>query len=184
MRVATAGVPQAAASVIVLAPTLAGGGRARSQADGRGRGHIVVEAARQVHPRSRAGVVDLRLQGLTAVALPHYDDLEVGDGRPHGEQGADEELEALHGDQPPNGHHEGRLALGPAGREAGIDAGRHDRHPLGVESEVVDELVARRLGERDDRGETVEGRRDPRLEEAPGRARFGGRVMSHISAWT
>ncbi len=57
----------------------------------------------------------------------------------------------------------------PPGGEPRIDAGRHDVHARRLEPQLRDQLLLRRLRERDDRRAAVDRRRDPRLDRVPER---------------
>ena len=133
MRVATAGVPHAAASVTVIPHP------SRADALGQHPGPpvevdhvVVVQVPGERDVALGTGVVDLRLELLAAVALAHDDELEVRVAGAQPDDRVDEELEALHRHEPADGDHERRRRLLAAGREARVDARRdhvHHRRP-------------------------------------------------------
>jgi hypothetical protein len=61
-----------------------------------------------------------------------------------GDQCLDEQLEALDGDQPADGHHQGRVGALAVGRELGLDTGGRHRDPFGRDPEAFHDLLSGR----------------------------------------
>ena len=136
MRVATAGVPQAAASVSVIpqpsrADVLASDPRPAVEVDEL----VVVEAPGKADPALGVELVDLRLELVAPVALADDHRLEAGMARLQRDERVDEQVEALHRHEPADARR--RAASGdfsPPGVNRGSMPGRHDVHAVGLEA--------------------------------------------------
>jgi hypothetical protein len=104
-------------------------------------------------------------EGLAVVALADQHRLEAGLALLERDQRLDQDVVALHRDEPAGGDDEGVLGLrGGAGREDGVDPGGDDVDPVGPVAELVDQLVLGRPRQRDDPRPPVEERGDPALD--------------------
>ena len=165
IRVATVGVPQAAASVRV-SPNPSRTGRA---------GHhpgpavpvdelVVGDPAGPLDPAG-AGVAGDGLEAVAVGSVAHDRGLERRHGGLGPHEGGDQLLDALLGHEAAHGHDEGGGRAGPAGGEAVGDAVRGDRDAGRVGAVVVDDLVTGGIGCGHEAPALVDGRHREALDE-------------------
>ena len=184
MRVATAGVPHAAASVIVMPqPSCARRAREHPRPPVEVEQRRVVDATGQRDPLGRRRAPRPGARARRARSPRPRSPPAARAGAPSRSASASiSTSKRFTGTSRPTATTSGVGRCAPARRERRIDAGRHHRDVRRPEVQLAHDLVLRRLRQRDDRRAAVQRRRDPELDRRGRAARGAAGASSPTSS--
>ncbi len=126
---------------------------------------VVGDPSRQPDPLLGAERLHESFEVLALIAVADHDHLEIGDTLAGLGRDTDHLVEPLGGHEATDGEDERPRMLRPTRGEAGLDSGRYDLDAVGLQSHELDELLARRLRQREHRHPAIQRRRDLALED-------------------